>query len=791
MKRIDKSLSAEFVFGNERKSNIIAAAIVVALSSAAVGLALFFCVNYLVGLEEISVFSFLSIPLLAILMGAISTLNPKFKGLALSILFVFMLIFLFLLRDKLQSGLLYSIGQISGRVNFYYGIELSITGITIAGKANAMMAIPIISMLASFFYGCLVIFRRGFIYCLILGGVILWALTNLDKSHYFLPMLLIALALILSAGNIRQSVKYGFSGINLPQIALLLACAIGGIWITSFLYPLESYDKKNNADAINDILADISKASPLNGITLPGFDGFNIKTDGVSGINFSLSGKRKNSNGKFDAYDLDEGYNATALMIATDIKRPMLLRGYVGTRYTNRGWEPISNSKIRANQEMLNRSNGEGYVEGEYQRLDSRLLREYIGEKASVTIRNVAADDDYSYLPYFFMSDELPYDYKYGYSGAEEITAEGYLYYGASSAAKMRNLDIELSPWENREYLDFIYSSYLELPDIDLSRVKTIAATANNQANPIAFVADYVKSLGSYNANVDKTPYGKDFLSYFLNESREGYCVHFATAATVILREMGIPARYVEGFVVTNNELKSVNAVGMYSIPFKNGHAWTEYYQEGVGWVPLDVTPGTEFARELGVAQSTDSDTSSSEPSSSDISSSEPSSSEISSSKPSSSDTSSSEPAHEITTEKEGLSPVAIAIMSITAAIALFCGLVLLRRKRILMLREKLFLQVNSSAAMIEIYSYAVRLLRFNGVVPIDNESERNFAKRAGEGWFSELTELAVTARYSNDEISDIEIENSIKSVKEAAEKCYKKATFFGKIQLKFIFVLC
>ena len=77
-------------------------------------------------------------------------------------------------------------------------------------------------------------------------------------------------------------------------------------------------------------------------------------------------------------------------------------------------------------------------------------------------------------------------------------------------------------------------------------------------------------------------PSGVDFTAYFL-ETREGYCVYFATAMTVMSRCAGLPARYVQGFA-----LESVPNEGKYKATGRTAHAWSEVYFEGIGWLPMD-----------------------------------------------------------------------------------------------------------------------------------------------------------------------------------------------------------
>lgn len=76
-----------------------------------------------------------------------------------------------------------------------------------------------------------------------------------------------------------------------------------------------------------------------------------------------------------------------------------------------------------------------------------------------------------------------------------------------------------------------------------------------------------------------------DFVSTFLIEAQEGYCIHFASAMTVMCRIAGLPARYVEGYVAYPDE------EGLAIVTGNEGHAWTEVYFRGFGWVTFDATP--------------------------------------------------------------------------------------------------------------------------------------------------------------------------------------------------------
>ncbi len=140
-------------------------------------------------------------------------------------------------------------------------------------------------------------------------------------------------------------------------------------------------------------------------------------------------------------------------------------------------------------------------------------------------------------------------------------------------------------------------SGYLQLPeDTAVAAQDHLTQLGIDQNSSIAQITarirSYVQNSAQYNVKTGRIPKGEtDFAMWFLNHSETGYCIHFATAATVLLRAAGIPARYVEGYMVDVTAGQSVNALG------KHAHAWAEYYLPHVGWVVLEATPG--FAQTL------------------------------------------------------------------------------------------------------------------------------------------------------------------------------------------------
>jgi len=76
---------------------------------------------------------------------------------------------------------------------------------------------------------------------------------------------------------------------------------------------------------------------------------------------------------------------------------------------------------------------------------------------------------------------------------------------------------------------------------------------------------------------------------------REGYCTYYATAMTLMVRSLGYPARFVNGYYVTATD-KSPNDDGEYkrTVMDESCHAWVEVYFDGLGWMTFDPTPDTD-----------------------------------------------------------------------------------------------------------------------------------------------------------------------------------------------------
>ena len=107
----------------------------------------------------------------------------------------------------------------------------------------------------------------------------------------------------------------------------------------------------------------------------------------------------------------------------------------------------------------------------------------------------------------------------------------------------------------------------------------------------ITRIRSYLEKNMTYSSQTDVFSEDGDFTENFLTTSKIGHSVHFATAAALMFRYYGIPARYVEGYLITPQDMEGKQAGDTIEIPGTNGHAWTEIYVDGLGWIPLEMTP--------------------------------------------------------------------------------------------------------------------------------------------------------------------------------------------------------
>nr|WP_106781448.1 transglutaminaseTgpA domain-containing protein [Lysinibacillus timonensis] len=149
-----------------------------------------------------------------------------------------------------------------------------------------------------------------------------------------------------------------------------------------------------------------------------------------------------------------------------------------------------------------------------------------------------------------------------------------------------------------------LFGRYLQLPDSLPQRVEELANEIVKDSVTPYQKARAIESYFSQNnfryetENVAVPGEDEDYVDQFLFETKVGYCDNFSSSMVVLLRSVGIPARWVKGFVGgdivnTNGEMKT------YEITNNNAHSWVEAYIPDVGWVNFEPTIGFSNMRSI------------------------------------------------------------------------------------------------------------------------------------------------------------------------------------------------
>ncbi len=149
-------------------------------------------------------------------------------------------------------------------------------------------------------------------------------------------------------------------------------------------------------------------------------------------------------------------------------------------------------------------------------------------------------------------------------------------------------------------YPQWVAERYLQLPDTVPFRVRDLAAkitAAYDNPYDKAEAIELVLRTYDYNQGIAAPPPGADAVDYFLNDVKQGYCDYYASAMVVMLRSVGIPARFAVGYTpgkktpqTGQDKARDESGLINYRVQENNAHAWPEVFFPGYGWVQFEPT---------------------------------------------------------------------------------------------------------------------------------------------------------------------------------------------------------
>ena len=327
--------------------------------------------------------------------------------------------------------------------------------------------------------------------------------------------------------------------------------------------------------------------------------------------------------------------------IVPDNVRGIYLRGFIGDYYENNQWRQIRDKK-RTLSSKYGISNTEKLVNMESNFLSDLYESEespYSAE-AYMTVSNIDAPVQYMYTPYFTEIDysddaQIGRDFYEDYGdyvnsnlSTRSFALKHHYYPFDTLREQLASDEISLSySMDELMYRMYVYDKYLYIPASIRDELNTICntyITSSDREGVIEQILDYFQEEFKYTLSPGITPSSRDFVLYFLKQQKKGYCAHFATAAAMLLRSKGIPARYVEGYYIQFTDATEVEALEnvnledwyrgynatiegdeeAYVINVKargaDAHAWVEVYYDGFGWIPVEFTVADQEGSEEG-----------------------------------------------------------------------------------------------------------------------------------------------------------------------------------------------
>lgn len=326
------------------------------------------------------------------------------------------------------------------------------------------------------------------------------------------------------------------------------------------------------------------------------------------------------------------------------------LKGFVGTYYATNRFLPFEEDP-----RYLSYIAGEGYADEIIQFPGFAEILPGTGTYAKMYIQNIDADNQCYYMPYdaFQYTDmtsqtfSTTFEKEHDLTGTEDIITAFQM--GAQVASDvsedsyLSTYEILYEPYnpllvypENEQitpaYSSYVYDTYLQVPESmkeellrfweesdlpDYSLLQDSSLSGAQQQQLRLNIAGTLKSFYIHNFEYTMapgaTPRNQDTILYFLQTQKRGYCAHFASASVMLLRSVGIPARYVEGYMIPMssvndgtllqtdisewysgiNELSETGVVSV-DVTDAQAHAWVEIYIDGYGWIPFEFTPPSD-----------------------------------------------------------------------------------------------------------------------------------------------------------------------------------------------------
>ena len=319
------------------------------------------------------------------------------------------------------------------------------------------------------------------------------------------------------------------------------------------------------------------------------------RTKTVRYIDRKIYGKSDLPEGDLNRLSEIDDSNSPRLSIKADKAGLFYLRGFTGCSFSDNAWSELDKEAYQdVNKDMLQYMNET--KQSPLTMLSTFMVysnnfqeNTFYYEENNLKIKNTGACDKYIYTPYtaqntsFGFYDNLykdqsvkntfgeikkEYDFSCGTVDADQVIAlynNGYI----DTVVDKMNMGIEDGETDyfalEQSYRNYVDTYYMSVPEEEEARINASVEYIPTEVG-VESITDYIRQ-------------------YLLDNTTYTSSVEYSTEAVLMFRHYGVPARYVEGY---RCELKE----GDNTVTAREAHAWPEVYRYGIGWVPVEVTPG-------------------------------------------------------------------------------------------------------------------------------------------------------------------------------------------------------
>ena len=591
-------------------------------------------------------------------------------------------------------------------------------------------------------------------------GIVLWGMVFFRRNvefEYLLPVLASAAALL----SVEGSTGSGSYGKVLRRLATVSAAILSVLLIAQ--------------------LPDVKELAAQNSLRLRKAEHVRVYETDYSTL----------PEGDFSQFAPEEDAAHPALAVTMETAEAMYLRGFTGAVFEDDRWSETETEILAENAQLLSWLNA---YEFQLQSQFSTVAAALGLESNQITVQNVGACSKYRYVPFTLCVDEqmksndLNPDSVMGYGKRVDT------FYALSCDTQQLQTVLEALQTETDEivlryriaesaYRDFVYENYLQIPQEAMTmlqpqwdRIAGKNTTTNLQTAQVVAL-NFLEQCFPENGEASSAELPLSQLS--------GTDYQYATVAVLTLRYFGIPARYAEGYVITEAMAKQAEAGTPIQVDSSCAAGWAEVYHDGIGWIPMALTQGPQKETESADGETDESTASSSR---TDLKEGE----ELEKAPETPVPEEKTKGGYMVTVRKI----LRLGALLIVLAILLLVVLCILRRKYILKKRMKEFCQTDRKVACASIFAHCAVLLekmgyrRGTGSVetlyePVGNDLGAQYAQQ-----LCQMNVLNRRAIFSSHPLDQTQWDTMFAFYETTLQHLNKQVSFLRKMWLKWVLCL-